>query len=429
MAELDLLERRHRVLGRHAPMFYDEPLHLVRGEGVWVEDIAGRRYLDVYNNVPHVGHCHPRVVEAMCRQARALNIHSRYLHDAVVDYAERLTARFAAPLSVALFCCTGTEANELAIRMARFLTGGTGLIVTDFSYHGHSITLAEATTGIPSPEAVGRNVRTIPIPDLATAEPCTNPDTVRALYVAKVVEAIASFKAAGIKVAAILLDSIFSTEGLPKVPAGYVAEIVQIVRAAGGLFIADEVQPGFGRMGDRMWGYEASDLIPDFVTLGKPMGNGHPLGGVVTHADYLERFASKALYFNTFGGNPVSAAVGMAVLDVIESEGLVENADRVGKYIQSGLSRLAEKHQLISVVRGQGLFFGLELVKDRATLEPATAEARRAINMMRERGVLISKIGVHDNVLKMRPPMPFSRDDADLLLEALDGVLGDIGNG
>lgn len=421
-----LLERRQRVLGRHAVMFYDNPLHLVRGRGVWVEDADGRRYLDVYNNVPHVGHCHPVVTEAICRQARELNIHTRYLHEKVVEYAERLTATFADPLSLAMFTCTGTEANELAIRMARYLTGGTGLIVSDFSYHGNSITLAGAGTGIAAPEALAPNVRAVPIPDLIHAGPDADPENLAADYADRVAEAIRSLENDGIKVAAFLVDTIFSTEGLRKVPPGYLEQAVAHVRAAGGMFIADEVQPGFGRMGDRMWGHEGFDLVPDFVTMGKPMGNGHPIAGVVTTADIAERFTSHAMYFNTFGGNPVSAAAGLAVLDVLEQERLLENARNVGAYIQQGLQQLCAKHSIAGAVRGQGLFFGLELVTDRTTMRPATAEARRVINMMRERGVLISRIGAADNVLKMRPPMPFSTADADVLIETLDGVLQEL---
>ncbi|MBG6120453.1 MULTISPECIES: aminotransferase class III-fold pyridoxal phosphate-dependent enzyme [unclassified Sphingobium] len=423
-----LLERRQRVLGAGSPLFYDEPLRLVEGRGVWVEDADGKRYLDGYNNVPHVGHCHPRVVEAIVKQAEKLNIHTRYLHENVVEYGERLTSTFDEQLSVAMFVCTGTEANDLAIRMSRLLSGGQGLIVTDFSYHGHSITLAEATTGIPSPEAVGPLVRTIHVPDLVR-EGRADAQSVGEAYVAQVSAALASFREAGIQVAAILVDSLFSTEGLPVVPANYLAEVVALVRQAGGYFIGDEVQPGFGRLGDTMWGYQQHGVVPDFVTMGKPMGNGHPIGGVVTRPDYLAYFQKVAMYFNTFGGNPVSAAAGLAVLDVLEEERLLENATDVGSHLRSGLEALRAKHDLVGVVRGKGLFCGLELVVDRETMAPATAEAKRIVNEMRRHGVLISKIGPHDNVLKIRPPMPFSKDNADLLVSTLDVVLGEVRRG
>ena len=423
-----LLERRQRVLGEKTLLFYEEPLNLVRGRGVWLEDADGRQYLDGYNNVPHVGHCHPHVVDAIARQAATLNVHTRYLHDGIVEYGERLTSTFDDDLSVALFVCTGTEANELAIRMARLLTGGTGLIVTDFSYHGHSITLAEATTGLPAPEAVGPLVRTIRVPDLLR-EPNTDPALVGEAYLAQVEAALASFRDAGIKVAALLVDSLFSTEGLPAVPATYLSKAVDLVRGAGGLFIGDEVQPGFGRLGDTMWGYQQHAVVPDFVTMGKPMGNGHPIGGVVTRPDHLAYFQRNTMYFNTFGGNPVSAAAGNAVLDVLEKEQLLANARDVGAHLQAGLRSLASKHEMVGATRGKGLFCGLELVVDRTSMAPATAEAKLVVNLMRRNGVLISKIGPNDNVLKIRPPMPFSRDNADHLVDALDAVLEEVGRG
>lgn len=416
-----LLTRRQEVLGNHAPLFYDEPLHLVRGEGVWVEDKSGRRYLDVYNNVPHVGHCHPRVTDAICAQARILNIHTRYLHEKVVEYAESLTATFAAELSVASFTCTGTEANELALRMARFASGSTGLIVSDFSYHGNSATLAGATTALPAPEALAANVRAISIPDVIHST--VSPRELKSEYLAKVSAAIKSLEDDGFGVSALLIDSIFSSEGLPQIPDGFVEDAVELVRNAGGYFISDEVQPGFGRMGDHMWGHQAYAVTPDFATMGKPMGNGHPMGGVVTRADLLEAFGSKAVYFNTFGGNPVSAAAGIAVLEILKDERLMENAREVGAYLQNGLERLRIRHEQVGSVRGRGLFFGLEIVRDKSTLAPHADEARRIVNEMKARGILISKIGRYDNVLKMRPPMVFSLQNADLLLETLDLIL------
>ena len=418
----DLLQRRYAVIGQHSPLFYDKPLHLVRGEGVWVEDVDGRRYLDVYNNVPHVGHCHPHVVDALCKQAARLNIHTRYLHENIVEYAERLTATLHRDLSVAMLTCTGSEANELALRIARFVTGGEGIIVSNFSYHGNTASLAAATTGLPAPEALGRHVRAVPIPDLHHSD--ASHETLAQDYAQRVLDAVNSLKEAGIKPAAILFDTIFSTEGLPALPKGYFEKAIAHVRDAGGLFIADEVQPGLGRMGDHLWGHQAFDLVPDFVTMGKSLGNGHPLAALVTKADYLNAFAERALYFNTFAGNPVSSAVGSAVLDVIENEKLMSNANRVGAYLQEKLSRLAQRHDIIASVRGKGLFFGLELLN--ASGEPATKETSRLINLMRDRGVLISKIGPHNNILKMRPPLPFTLENADLLLSTLDDALAKI---
>jgi 4-aminobutyrate aminotransferase-like enzyme len=421
-SEAALLARRERSLGRHSPLMYDTPLHLVRGEGVWVEDVHGRRYLDVYNNVPHVGHCHPHVVEAICRQAATLNIHTRYLHDNIVQYAERLTATFDPSLSVAMFTCTGTEANELALRIARFVSGGTGIIVSNFSYHGNSAALAGVTTGLPAPEALAPHARTVPIPDLNHWE--GDPDQLAREYADGVLEAIRSLRAVDIKPAALLFDTIFSTEGLPHVPKGFLEQAVAHVRDAGGLFIADEVQGGLGRTGDHMWAHQAYGVVPDLVTLGKPLGNGHPHAGVITRPDLLEIFAFSALYFNTFAGNPVSAAAGLAVLDVMEREKLMQNAKVVGTYLQQGLAALARKHELIGSVRGGGLFFGLELVRGRG--KPAPDETKRLVNAMKDRGILINRIGPHDNVLKMRPPMPFSRDNAKLLLSALDDALASL---
>ncbi len=419
MTDNTLLARRTRLLGKHFPLFYEKPLHLVKGEGVWVFDADGRRYLDVYNNVPHVGHCHPHVVDALCKQAHILNIHTRYLHENIVAFAERLTATFDDDLNMALFCCTGTEANELALRISRFHSGGMGFIVSDHSYHGNSATLAELTTAFPTFEKKGPHIRSVRIPDLyRDPTPRSAED-----YASDVAAAIRDLEANGIRLAAFLVDTIFSTEGLPRVPAGYLKAAVDHVHNAGGLFIADEVQPGFGRMGDHMWGYQAHGVLPDLVTMGKPMGNGHPLAGVVARDGLIDPFAASSMYFNTFGGNPVSSAVGLAVLEVIEREELQKNAKTVGTYIQAELHKLAERHDIIGDVRGGGLFFGIELVSDRKTKEPATAETSRIINLMRENGILISKIGRDENVLKMRPPMVFTKDNADQLLSTLDTVL------
>ncbi|MEK7266065.1 MAG: aminotransferase class III-fold pyridoxal phosphate-dependent enzyme [Pseudomonadota bacterium] len=420
----DLLERRYRVMGKHSPLFYDRPLHIVRGEGVWVFDNEGRAFLDVYNNVPCVGHCHPHVVGAIARQAATLNLHTRYLNDVVVDYAERLTATFAAPLDAVMFTCSGTESNELALRLARFHTGGEGIIVSDFSYHGNSETLSALTSCFPTPEPFPRHARAIPIPDPARER---RPDGELAdIYASYVRDAVRSLQSNGVKIAALLIDSFFANEGLPEPVPGFVEKAVEIVRDAGGVFICDEVQAGFARTGGAMWGHQLTSAMPDIVTLGKPMGNGHPVAGVVTRIDLVNEFGAAANYFNTFGGNPVSAAAGAAVLDVIEAEGLLENSRRSGDYVRAGLERLKSKHSIIDNVRGRGLFFGLELVKGDAQASPASAEAKRVINIMRDKGVLISRIGRHDNILKMRPPLVFSTAHADILLSALDDALSSL---
>ncbi len=419
----DLLARRFRVLGRHSPLFYEEPLHLVRGEGVWLWDASGRRYLDVYNNVPCVGHCHPAVVEAITRQVATLNIHTRYLHSNIVDYAERLTAKFDASLSRVMLTCTGSEANEIALRMARHCTGGQGIIVTDFAYHGNTEAVAELGTGFMPEAQATRRVRSFPIPDSYNGPQGVAPDQLADYYADAVKSAIDAFAADGVGFAGLLICPDFANEGLVNVPEGFLAKALAHVRAAGGLFIADEVQGGFGRTGRHWWSHQAYGEVPDIVSLGKPMGNGLPIAGVVARADLADRFGEWAMYFNTFGGNPVSCAAALAVLDVLEQEKLLQNAVDTGAYVASGLRKLQARHALIGDVRDKGLFFAVELVLDRASKAPATQETARLVNAMRQSGVLISRIGRHDNILKMRPPMPFHREHADLLLATLGDCL------
>src|SRR6202453_1116639 len=332
MAVDSLIERRYRVLGRNSPLFYDKPLHLVRGEGVWVYDAAGKRYLDAYNNVPHVGHCHPRVVAALSRQAATLNTHTRYLDENVVAYAERLTALFDPRLSMAMFCCTGSEANELALRIARDCSGGRGSLSTAWGYNGNTGAVIQVSSLFTPPEQRGPYVRTVPVMDPYREQGGRSEDELATAYADDVKRAIDAFAASGIGFAGLLFCTAFSSEGLPTVPPGFMAKALAHVHAAGGLFIADEVQAGFGRMGTHMWGHQKLGVVPDIVTMGKPMGNGHPLAGVVARPELINAFTERNMYFNTFGGNPVSAAVGNAVLDVLEGERLVENAAAVDSY-------------------------------------------------------------------------------------------------
>lgn len=422
----DLLARRYRLLGKHSPLFYDKPLHLVRGKGVWLFDANGKRYLDAYNNVPVVGHCNPQVLEALTRQASTLNIHTRYLHDNIVNYAERLTATFDDTLSMAMFACTGSEANEIALRMARHCTGGMGIIVTDFAYHGNTTAIAELGTGFMPEASNAKNVRAIPIPDSYRGLHGLQGTALAQAYADEVQQAIDSFAAAGIQLAGILVCPEFANEGLLNVPPGFMEMAVERVRRAGGLYIADEVQGGFARTGTHMWSHQWDQVTPDIVTLGKPMGNGHPISGVIARAELINEFGRTAMYFNTFGGNPVSCAVGLAVLDEIEHNNLLEQVTQVGSYVASGLRKLQEKYELIGEVRDRGLFFGLELVTDRQTKEPAGTEAKRLVNAMRDRGVLISKIGRFDNILKIRPPLVFNREHGDFLLATLDDALASL---
>jgi 4-aminobutyrate aminotransferase-like enzyme len=417
-----VLERRQRVLGPRAPLFYDQPLQLVRGEDVWVYDETGKRYLDAYNNVPHVGHCHPRVVEAICRQAGRLNIHTRYLHETILDYSERLTSSVEPSLSRVMLCCTGTEANELALRIARAATGHSGIIVSDCSYHGNSSTLAALTTAFQAGESLGANMRAIKIADAFSKGAAHDSEPLEGAL-DDLRNAIASLQASGHGVAALLLDTLFTAEGVVSVPPSFVRRAAKLVREAGGLLIADEVQAGLGRTGETLWGYQRHAVVPDLVTLGKPLGNGHPLAGVIVGREIADRFTSGAMYFNTFAGNPVSCAAGLAVLDVIRDQQLQQNARRVGEHLQTGLREMAKRHVVIGDVRGTGLFVGVELVQNPGSRIADPQLARMVVNRMKERGVLMSRIGPRDNVLKIRPPMTFSAAHADQLLETLDAVL------
>ena len=416
-----LLERRNRLLGPAYRLFYDNPVHLVRGEGVWLYGDDGERYLDMYNNVPHVGHCHPRVVAAISEQLERLNTHTRYLHENVLDFAERLTSKLPDELNIAMFSCTGSEANELALRIARACTGGTGIVVVDNAYHGNTTTLAPISTSYDSGEVKPDNVETVPPPDTYRGE--FSDEDAGARFAEHIERAVERLRARGVQPAAFMIDTIVSSNGVLDVPDGYLRRAAEIIRDAGGLFIADEVQPGFGRTGKTFWGFEPHGFVPDIVTMGKPIGNGHPLAATVTRPDLIEDFADKTRYFNTFGGNPVSAAAGLAVLDVIDDECLQQNALEVGAYLIDGIRGLSERHELIGDVRGSGLFIGVDLVSDPETRAPATAKAAQMINALRDHGVLTSTIGRHGNILKLRPPMCLSRDDADYFLERLERVL------
>ena len=422
MTTAELLARRARLLGAKAPLFYDTPLHIVRGNGVWLYDAAGRRYLDAYNNVPVVGHCHPEVVAAMTRQAATLNVHTRYLHENILDYGERLTATFDPSLDSILFACTGSEANDQALRLARALSGRQGVICTNLTYHGNT-TAVDAV----SPLFYGRvvdhaDVRTIPFPDSYRAPQGLSGAALTAHYLAALDHAIASLEASGVGFAALIVCPIFANEGLPNVPPEFLARATERVRAAGGFVIADEVQAGFGRTGT-MWGHQIAGIVPDIVTLGKPMGNGYPIAAVVTRAERVREFRERVMYFNTFGGNPVACAVAAEVLSVIERERLIDNARAIGSHLRAGLAELATRHSVIGDVRGHGLWVGIELVLDRESRTPATAIAERVVNAMKDAGVLLGRIGIYDNVLKIRPPLVIERAQADMLLARLDDVL------
>lgn len=412
------VQRRASLFGAASVLFYDRPLEFVRGEGCWLYDPDGVAYLDAYNNVPSVGHCHPRVVEAATRQLSQLNIHNRYLHQGTIEFAERLLATVPAPLSNVTFTCTGSESNDLALRLAANYTGGEGVIVTEAAYHGNTALVSEVSPSSFRHAAPPPRVRLVPAPDS-----CRVPAGELSDYFAgHVAAAIADFERSGIRFSALLIDSIFSSDGVYADPPGFLAAAIDIVHRAQGVWIADEVQPGFGRTGSSWWGFQRHGVLPDIVTMGKPMGNGLPIAAVVTRPEILDAFCSKLGYFNTCGGTPVAAAVGMAVLEVIEQEQLMANAARVGAYLRQRLLQLSARHPVIADVRGAGLYIGVEMVRERdgsAAPELATA----IINGLRDRRVLIGAAGRMGAVLKIRPPLCFSVTHADHLLAALDDVL------
>lgn len=418
----DLILRRQQHLGGSI-LFYQDPVHIVKGKGTWLYDKQGNRYLDCYNNVASVGHCHPRVTEALTTQASLLNTHTRYLHENVVNYAEHLASTMPGDLEVCLFTCSGTEANELAMRIARAVSENNGAIVLENSYHGNSTLINELSTGAYPKEMQPNYVATVEPPNTYRGSFRAGEPDVGTKYAAQMDGAIEQLNHAGQGVAAFMCDSIFDTQGTLEAPQDYFKLSYEKVRAAGGLCIADEVQAGFGRTGDHMWGFENYDVVPDIVTLGKPMGAGHPVAAVVTTHAIAKKFSESAFYFNTFGGNPVSTAVAETVLSVIEEEKLQQNAQEVGAYLKNKLKALAEKHALIGDVRGRGLFLGVELVSNRDTLEPATMKARTIAEKMKDEGILMGATGHFGNCLKIRPPMVFSKENGDFLVEKLDKLL------
>lgn len=407
-----LIAERQRLLGAGYRLFYQNPLHPVRGEGVWLYDADGRRYLDAYNNVVSVGHCHPRVVDAIAEQSAQLNTHTRYLHEAIIDYADELLASFPAPLRNMTLTCSGSEANDLALRVAREITGGSVAIVTRWAYHGVTCAIAELSPSLGT--GCSANVRLIDAPD-SYRSPGTWLNSLR--------HTLIELQKEGLRPSALLVDTIFSSDGIFSPLAGEMQQAVDLIHNAGGLFIADEVQAGFARTGAHFWGFEGLGVIPDLVTMGKPMGNGHPVAGVVGRPDLFTTFGQRQRYFNTFGGNPVSCKAAHAVLHVIRDEHLQENAQIQGAALHDGLKKLASQHANIGDVRGKGLFTGVELVISQQSREPATELATAVVNLMREEGVLISATGPASNILKIRPPLILASEHVELLTQTLDRVL------
>ncbi|MCB2149364.1 MAG: aminotransferase class III-fold pyridoxal phosphate-dependent enzyme [Deltaproteobacteria bacterium] len=424
----EIMAIRQRHLGKNLSVSYHTPLKIVRGMGGFLYTETGQPYMDGVNNVCHVGHCHPAVVAAGQRQMAVLNTNTRYLHDNIVDYARRLLATFPDPLSVCFFVCSGSEANELALRLARTHTGQRDIITVDGAYHGNTQGLVDISPykhDGPGGKGAPDWVQTVVMPCGYRGPHKGTGPTSGVAYARYVKTAVDCIQAAGRRPAAFICESMLGCGGQVLLPDGYLRAAFAHVRAAGGVCIADEVQVGFGRAGTHFWAFETQGVVPDIVTLGKPMGNGHPVAAVVTTPAIAETFNNGMEYFNTYGGNPVSCAVGMAVLDVIQTEGLQENARQVGAYLLERLSILKEAFPLIGDVRGLGLYLGVELVTDHDTLAPAADHAAYICNRMKDYGFLISTDGPLHNVLKLKPPIVFSMQDADALVDALEKVFAE----
>jgi 4-aminobutyrate aminotransferase-like enzyme len=416
----ELLERRRRLLGPAYRHFYADPVEIVAGEGVHLFDADGTEYLDAYNNVPCVGHAHPRVVAAIADQSARLNTHTRYLAEPILDYAERLLGTLGEPLGNLMFTCSGSEATDLALRVARFATGHQGVVATANAYHGVTTAAAEVSPSLGPSVAPGPAVRTIAAPSPGATDAAAEGERMARELAA----AAADLEAAGYGFAAFIGDSIFSSDGIRPGPVGVLGPLAAEVHSRGGLFIADEVQAGFARTGEEMWGFRRHRIAPDLVTMGKPMGNGMPIAAVACRPDLLERFGAETRYFNTFGGNSVSIAAATAVLDVIEEERLAENAVDVGSYLLGRLVELEAGSPLLADARGAGLFLAVTIV---AADGDHAAAAERILDGLRERRVLLGTTGPDRDVLKIRPPLVFSRADADRLVAALAETLAATG--
>jgi 4-aminobutyrate aminotransferase-like enzyme/Ser/Thr protein kinase RdoA (MazF antagonist) len=420
------LADRRVLLPRNISVAYRAPLKIVRGWMQYLLDDSGRKYLDAYNNVPHVGHCHPRVVEAGIAQMRLLNTNTRYLSDALTEYAKRLTETLPDPLRVCVFVNSASEANELALRMSRAHTGGRDMIVLESAYHGNTTALIDLSPykhAGPGGSGAPDWVHVAPLPDDYRGPYKRHDSQAGRKYAAHVSDIITRIAERGRRLGGFIAETCPSVGGQIILPTGYLRAVYRAVRAAGGACIADEVQTGLGRMGTHFWAFEAQGVVPDIVVMGKPLGNGHPIAAVVTTREIADSFDTGMEFFSTFGGNNVSCAIGLAVLDVMRDEHLQKHALDVGARLRSTLEALSDRHSIIGDVRGSGLFLGVELVRDRETLEPAGAEASFVANRMREMGVLLGTDGPHHNVVKIRPPMPFDDTNADLLIETFESAL------
>ena len=412
--------KRTQFMGE-SPLFYKEPIYLEKGEGVWLYDKAGKKYLDVYNNVPVAGHCHPRIIASLTDQASKLNIHSRYISDVVVDYSEKLVSLHSDNLSKLQMACSGTEAVEIAIKMARLHTGGQGIICSNATYHGNSHETFRMTIGPFEPE-----FRRVTYPEsyrpikegLSQEELCT-------LYLKEVEKQIEGFSQDGIKFAGLIFCSLFANEGLPDFPKDYLTKVSKLVRDSGGVLILDEVQAGFGRTGT-WWGYQLSNVSPDIAVMGKPMGSGLPVSGVIATEEISNTFHEKAFYFNTTAATPLQAAVAGTVIDIIQDEGLIENAEKIGGYLKTELLKIKDDFNYLGDVRGPGLFIGLDIVDNKEDKNPDREKAIEIVEILKNEGVLISNAGQYRNVLKLRPPLVFDLDNANFLLETLNQVFREV---
>lgn len=419
-----LMARRSDAL---APSYYHSfasPLHMVRGSGVWLWDANGKKYLDCYNNVPSTGHCHPHVTAALTAQANILNTHTRYLHEGIVTLAERLLAKLPNAIDCAAFSCTGSEANDLALQMARRFTGAEGVAVFDHAYHGNSaLTLAASPSEYPTDERP-EWLCVLEPPNLYRGPYKEDDPEAAAKYLALAADAMDALEARGQRLACLLLDASWDATGPLVAPPGYVAALCEEVRRRGGLVICDEVQAGYCRMGAHWWGFANYDISPDIVTCGKPMGAGHPVAVTLARRDVAQAMAEASVYFNTFGGNPVSAAVANAVIDVIEDEELLARAGHVGTYFRTALETLQQRHPVIGAVQGAGLFYGLDMVSDRGTRFPFSRDTMAKLgNLIADEGVITGTSGAMGQSLKLRPPLVFAKEHVDLAVAAIDRAL------
>lgn len=419
-----LIARRNKTLGPTYQNFFDQPLHLVRGAGTAVWDADGREYLDCYNNVASVGHCHRHVVQALCNQAATLNTHTRYLHAGVVELAEKLVEGLPGDIEVCIFTCTGSEANDLAVQIARQVTGQQGVIVSEASYHGVSeLTRRLSTDSYPSADRP-EWLAVIEPPNLYRGPYRRDDPEAGRKYLELARQQLDRLEQRGYRPAAIMIDLIWDSNGPLIAPKDYLQGLCSEVRKRGGLVIADEVQSGYCRSGRNWWASDNYGITPDILTCGKPMGGGHPLALMSTPAAIIKDYSRRYHYFNTFGGNPVSAAVGKAVIEVIENEDLLQNVNRTGAYLEAGLRQLASRHESIGDVQGCGLFWGLDMVADPATRDPLTPQQMTRLgSLLVEQGVVTGTSGRYGQVLKLRPPLPFSKNDADRALAAIDAAL------